>query len=305
MHETNFKIGNFEDKRVIDTTITVPKEVQNNGTLWAHYYVAVSGHQLDPNARDYDSAKAYHFFRPLNTYLPKAREVKKKKLIGASKEDLVEDESEQPAPKGKIFASFYHPNFTLSIIPDSGVMGYPSLHPSIRSSTHLEATAARDETGQNGWYYPIVFTNTFWQLRSHMTELNSTVKTLPVHIDLNNMANWKFSIISSVDFGMKEQSRAAASGTQTGMGGDGSEMEMFKSILLDTNIYLLCTTFVVSLLHMLFEMLAFKNDIVGSPFFSPTTRSRSQNSLLPLPPYFGMITRQSFRIIPHTTTFVL
>jgi len=45
------------------------------------------------------------------------------------------------------------------------------------------------------------------------------------------------------------------------MGGDGSEMEMFKEILLDTNIYLLSTTFFVSILHMIFEGLAFKNDI--------------------------------------------
>ena len=32
-------------------------------------------------------------------------------------------------------------------------------------------------------------------------------------------------------------------------------------MLLDTNIYLVITTFVVSVLHMIFEFLAFKNDI--------------------------------------------
>lgn len=44
-------------------------------------------------------------------------------------------------------------------------------------------------------------------------------------------------------------------------GGDGSEFEMIKEVLLDTNIYLLSTTVVVSILHMGFEMMAFKSDI--------------------------------------------
>lgn len=44
-------------------------------------------------------------------------------------------------------------------------------------------------------------------------------------------------------------------------GGDGSEFEMIKEVLLDTNPYLLATTVIVSIFHMIFEMLAFKSDI--------------------------------------------
>lgn len=36
---------------------------------------------------------------------------------------------------------------------------------------------------------------------------------------------------------------------------------MIKEVLLDTNIYLLATTVIVSVFHMLFELLAFKSDI--------------------------------------------
>lgn len=51
--------------------------------------------------------------------------------------------------------------------------------------------------------------------------------------------------------------------TNPGMGGSssGTELEEFKRILVDTNMYLLATTVVVSILHTIFEMLAFKNDI--------------------------------------------
>ena len=142
------------------------------------------------------------------------------------------------------------------------------MHPAARQYLQLERTGARDATGKNGWYYPIAFFNTFWQLRSHMTELNSTVETLPLRITVNNMANWKFSILASIDEGSKQSSRQAAYGGSAPGGGDGTEWEMVKEILLDTNIWLLGTTGVVTILHMMFETLAFKNDIVSGTFLN-------------------------------------
>ena len=258
LDEKNFRIGDYKDKRDIHTTIAVPKQVQENGTLWAHFYVALSGHQLDPAAKDYDIATANHFFRPLNQYLPKKRVRKLKNLL--DKVNETEVVAEEP-PQGLQVASYYHPNFTVSIIPEIGVQSWPDLHPSLRKNVNLEPTGARDASGQNGWYYPVFFLNTFWQLRSHMTELNHTVAHVPLNIQLNNLANWRYSIYASVDDGMKANQMQAASGGPTPAGGDGSEMEKFKEILLDTNSYLLGTTFIVSILHMVFEGLAFKSDI--------------------------------------------
>lgn len=91
-------------------------------------------------------------------------------------------------------------------------MQYTSITPPIRQYIRTEATGARDATGQNGWYYPILFVNTFWQLKTHMTILNSTVTEVPLHFDLNNLANWKFSLLATVDEGAKQSARAAAHG---------------------------------------------------------------------------------------------
>ena len=259
LDEKDFRLGNWSDKRVIDTTFPVPKEAQDNSTLWAHMYIGLHGYQLDPTASDYNVKTAYHFFRPLNHVLAKKKVVKTKKLLGGDDSDDVVDDT----PKGAVFASYYHPNFTLSFIPDSGVVNFPKAPPASRQYMVLEATGARDSSGQNGWYYPILFLNTFWQLRDHMTELNSTVKTLPLHIDLNNLNNWKFNIYANVDENIKNNQRQVANGGPVPAGGDGSEFEEFKRILIDTNIYLLSTTAIVSVLHMVFEMLAFKNDVVS------------------------------------------
>lgn len=83
----------------------------------------------------------------------------------------------------------------------------------------MEASGARDGSGQNGWYYPVLFVNTFWQLRTHMIALNSTVTTLPIHINLNHLANWKFSILASMDEGAKQTARNAAQGESPLKGG--------------------------------------------------------------------------------------
>ncbi|KAI9736849.1 MAG: hypothetical protein M1818_005900 [Claussenomyces sp. TS43310] len=256
--EKAFRLGDKTDTRVIDTSFTLPKEVQNNGTLWGHVYVGLTGQILDPSSQGYDPSKAVHFIHPLTQHLARKKVIKTKNLLAAANET---DGGEEERPSGPIIASFYHSNFTMSFVPDVGVLHYPSIQPAARQYLHLEATGARDATGQNGWYYPIFFVNTFWQLRTHMTELNSTVKTVPFHVDLNNQANWLFQILSSIDANSKEAARQAALGHAAPGGSDGSEIEMVKEVLLDTNIYLLGTTVVVSIFHMVFELLAFSSDI--------------------------------------------
>ena len=46
----------------------------------------------------------------------------------------------------------------------------------------------------------MLFINTFWQLNSHMMLLNETVTELPLRIDLNNMASWKFQLLANIEF---------------------------------------------------------------------------------------------------------
>lgn len=258
--ERKFAYGDFQDKREIDTTIKVPKEAQAGGPIWAHFFVGQAGKELDPSSPSYDPSNAYHFAYPLTQRLPKKKVKKTKNLLGGGDDEETESEPEFEQP-GQL-VNYYHPNFTMSFVPDSGVQKYPQLHPALRSYIQLEATGARDASGQNGWYYPILFVNTFWQLKDHMMELNSTTTEIPLHVTLNQQKSWIYTILASVDANVKaNQANAAANPGQMTAGGSGEEFEDFKRILIDSNAYLLATTGVVSILHMIFEMLAFKNDV--------------------------------------------
>ncbi|OTB07740.1 hypothetical protein M426DRAFT_228355 [Hypoxylon sp. CI-4A] len=259
LKETGFKLGNSSESRVAETTFNVPSSVQNNGTLWGHFYVGLTGSNLDPKEPGFDPATAFHFVHPLTQYIPKKKEAKTRNLL-EDRPDFLEEEPEEQIT-GPIIANYYHPNTSLSFVPDSGILNYPQTHPAIRQFVHVEPAGARDGSGQNSWYYPVLYVNTFWQMRSHMTLLNETVKTLPLRLDLSNMKNWKFSILASVDFNSKQQAIQAAYGGPIAGGGDGSEIEIIKEMFLDTNPYLLGVTAVVSVAHLLLEMLSFGSDI--------------------------------------------
>ena len=170
--EKSFKFGDYKENRVVETEFKVPTAVQRNATLFAHFYVAQSGSQLDPTRPDYDKTKAYHMIRPLTQYQPKKKISKTRNLLSDLPE-TVESDEEKNAPK--VIGNYYHSNFSISMVPDSGVVNFPSMHAGVREYFQLDQTGSRDATGQNGWYYPVLFTNTFWQLKKDMIELNETV----------------------------------------------------------------------------------------------------------------------------------
>jgi hypothetical protein len=155
LNEKKYVLGNWSDTRIIETSFKVPKEVQHNGTLWGHFFVAHSGMPLDPTVSGYDPTKAFFFSRPMTQYLAKKKVIKKKNLLASGEEEEVEEEVVPTS--GPIVASYYHPNFTLSVIPDPGLQPYYQLPPATREFFQLDRTGARDKSGQNAWYYPVLY----------------------------------------------------------------------------------------------------------------------------------------------------
>ncbi|RCI07716.1 hypothetical protein L249_5719 [Ophiocordyceps polyrhachis-furcata BCC 54312] len=257
LRENGFRMDDRSDVRTVDTKFTVPPAVQNNGTLWGHFYIGLAGSELDPHEAGFDSDKAYHFVHPLTQYLAKKRVAKTRNLLDARPDK----EPEEPVPAGPVIASHYHANASFAFVPGMGVKDLSQLHPGLGQFVRLETTGARDGSGENGWYYPLLFVNTFWQLTSHMTVLNETVKELPLHIELKNMPFWQFQLLASIETNSKENARQAAFGASLPGGGDGTEIEMVKEIFMDTNPILLAITAVVTVAHLVLETLAFGSDI--------------------------------------------
>lgn len=151
LDEKRFHMSNSSDKRSVDGRFAVPADIQHNGTLWGHFFIGLAGSTLDPRDPTYNTDNAYHFAWPLTQYLPKKKVAKTRNLLEARNEDA-EAEPEIPEPKTPIITNHYHPNASLSFIPGVGVKELDTMHPAIKQFIRLEATGARDGSGQHGWY---------------------------------------------------------------------------------------------------------------------------------------------------------
>lgn len=101
-------------------------------------------------------------------------------------------------------------------------------------------------------YYPPVFPNDFWLLRENMMPINSTTPKLPLTLNYHALSSIKFGIFSTMTASMEQTAT-----TQ----GSGAEMDEVKRMLTETSPWLLITTAIVTLLHTIFEFLAFSSDV--------------------------------------------
>ncbi|ORC93225.1 cleft lip and palate transmembrane 1 family protein [Trypanosoma theileri] len=138
---------------------------------------------------------------------------------------------------------YFQPTLTLSPIVDFS----NPLPPQIKSYYHL------DEVTQK--YLPLIYINNFWLLRDHLLEINATTVTSPFNftVIMSPLPLWKFAIYINFEQSMKQQQEMGLSKSE--------DSDEIKRIFLETNPYFLGLTCVITLMHMLFEYLAFSNDV--------------------------------------------
>ncbi|CAO3593465.1 unnamed protein product [Absidia cylindrospora] len=276
---------NGDDRREDRIYIPATKNLQNNGTLYAHIFMTPQGYPINPSHPAFDANNVVYLRHVLTKFYPKKSVIKQKKLLGKGEQEgetVVEEEEvyddheqatqEQTDASGlggfgmgllsnftrqAPLAAYWHENVTIAVITD-GKMLIPkaSMQGPVIKHIPFDNDLARDPTGKIGYYKPIVFTNEFWLLRQNAYPINDTISTLPLTIHLEPMSMQKFSIYATMNELMNNQQSSNPMG-----GMSSSELDEVKRMFLETNPVLLAVTICVSLLHSLFEMLAFKNDI--------------------------------------------
>ncbi|KAF7294328.1 hypothetical protein HMN09_01161900 [Mycena chlorophos] len=244
----NITFGDYSDTRVVDLNIAFPPSVRNNnGSLWADVYLAKNGANPNPSHPKFSADDVHHIRKLLTPYLPREKVRKVKSLLSSNTTEEPEEE------EADVILPHWHPNVTLALISDESVIQYANLPPPLLEHIHL-VPDVRDPTGRIGLYKPVIFPNEFWHLRSHYVEINSTTKSLPVQIVFQPMSFLKFQIFVTMTHGFAEAAKQ--------QGGAGSaELDEVKRMLLETQPWFLALTALVSVLHMVFEMLAFSSDV--------------------------------------------
>ena len=144
---------------------------------------------------------------------------------------------------------YLKPTLTLQIVDMSG-MPFSDRNkipaPIDKHMQWLNSTSAQ--------FFPLLYPSDFWITQNSLVELNDTIFSSTLDIKVEQIKLWKWQLMSQMEDTWEKQS--AASGGEEDGGTD-----MLRNMLLDTNPILLAITGIVSVLHTVFDILAFKNDV--------------------------------------------
>mmetsp|Transcript_99271 Transcript_99271/g.262085 ORF Transcript_99271/g.262085 Transcript_99271/m.262085 type:complete len:581 (+) Transcript_99271:85-1827(+) len=117
----------------------------------------------------------------------------------------------------------------------------------------FDDTAYPTPWARSPWTPPL-FVDEFWLTNDQLVKLNHTGANIwesQVQFELMGVARWRFQ--QHMERSLEQNAKI--------WGEDSEEMLQMRDLFANTNPYLLVVTLVVSVLHMLFEFLAFKNDV--------------------------------------------
>ncbi|XP_068432428.1 lipid scramblase CLPTM1L [Clinocottus analis] len=246
--EETFDVNNkFE--RIVN--VSIPKKTRNNGTLYALIFVHQAG--ITP----WQDSRQVHLVAQLTTNMvPKPAEIS---LI--SGEDQPQGEKEEVQRKKRdgnraagagTASTTDHPvshwrtRLTLNIVGDHFLFDKENLPSDVHRYLRVF------QNGKKMVYLPLLFVDELSNRVKDLVEINSTSKELPLtisydSISLGRLRFWihmQDAVFSLQQFGFTEK-----------------DADEIKGIFVDTNLYFLALTFLVAAFHLLFDFLAFKNDI--------------------------------------------
>ncbi|KAL9952468.1 hypothetical protein ACROYT_G039730 [Oculina patagonica] len=252
-HEKDIKFANWTDgpqmdgSRLHSTTIQASERLQNNGTLYVHVYVTKRGKSPDPLHPKFNRLAVVN--RSLLLTVFRKRRVHKTVNLLTGVADANPDMIQAPdSKKPAEIISYWHPNLTINLMDDQT----PWVQGSVPQPMD-EFVIFENITGK---YFPVLYLNKYWNLASEYMPINETTKTLELHLTYSPISLFRWQMYESQRMRQKWFSVLGDEPEQSE-----EEQDSIKRALVETNPYLLGVTMIVTLVHTVFEFLAFKNDI--------------------------------------------
>ncbi|XP_009475439.1 PREDICTED: cleft lip and palate transmembrane protein 1, partial [Nipponia nippon] len=228
--------------------VDISQSVQQNGSIYVHVYFTKSGFHPDPRQKNlYRRLATVHTSRMINKYKRRRFQKTKNLLTGETEADPeMIKRAEDYGPVEVI--SHWHPNLTINMVDDHTPWVKGSVPPPLDQYVKFDAIS--------GDYYPILYFNDYWNLQKDYFPINETLQRLPFRLSFCPLSLWRWQLYAA----QSTKSPWNFLGEDLYEQSD-EEQDSVKVALLETNPYLLALTIVVSIVHSIFEFLAFKNDI--------------------------------------------
>uniref|UniRef100_A0A3Q3XK39 Lipid scramblase CLPTM1L n=1 Tax=Mola mola TaxID=94237 RepID=A0A3Q3XK39_MOLML len=222
---------NSKFERIVN--VSLPKKTRNNGTLYALIFVHQAG------VTPWQDPRQVHLVAHLTAYMvPKLPEIS---LISREAQTTVPT----CGPMSDHPTSHWRSRLTLNVVGDHFLFDREYLPNDVHRYLRVF------QNGKKMVYLPLLFVD---ELSNRVKDLviNSTSTELPLtisydSISLGRLRFWihmQDAVYSLQQFGFTEK-----------------DADEIKGIFVDTNMYFLALTFFVAAFHLLFDFLAFKNDI--------------------------------------------
>lgn len=231
--------------------IKTSNHLMNNGSMYLHSFVTKAGESPDPSSDHFSRGMMGYQCKMLNKY--KRVRVKRNYNLLAGEREKLAMELDQAQMKNTI-VSHWHPNITVNVIVDQTNWAQGSVPPPLDEYVKFV---------QNGHtYLPIVFINDYWNLQREYFPINETTPELDLHLTFQPLGVFKWQLYAAQQMKNKWAGNVLGELMNSGTPEETDEdQDSLKETMLETNVYLLGLTVAVSILHSVFELLAFKNDI--------------------------------------------
>ncbi|KAH9281009.1 Cleft lip and palate transmembrane protein 1 -like protein [Echinococcus granulosus] len=260
-HLEGLRYGNWEDGEARDGSYTktailkASENLKNNGSMYIHVYFVLPGFSPDPESEEKYS-KQYTFSASKEiTRMRKRRLSRTMNLLTGHTEahsDLIASKDTPVDVKYLPPISHWHPNLTVNLIDDHT--------PWVRESVPAPINEYIKWYEPTNQYYPAVYINDFWNLNEEYMPVNKTTPELTFRLTVAPMSLFKWQLYLSQSM-RKSWFPDLLGQTEDDKFNEDEDQDTMKKTFLETNPYLLTLTVVVSVIHSIFEMLAFKNDI--------------------------------------------
>lgn len=231
--------------------IKASENLMRNGSIYLHAFVTKMGRSPNPKAGDnYAGQMMGHAQRMLNKY-KKLRANRNYNLLSGGP---TPSEEVAAAAQKDIIVSHWHPNLTINLVTDQTNW--------VRGSIPQPLDEYVEFVHDGRTYLPIVFLNDYWNMAREYMPINETTPVLDLTLTFQPLSLFKWQLYAAQAMKHKWTSNIFGE-LMSGGGGEETDedQDSLKETLLETNPYLLGLTIAVSILHSVFELLAFKNDI--------------------------------------------
>ncbi|CAF4515773.1 unnamed protein product [Rotaria sp. Silwood1] len=293
----HFKYGDWtsEGTHIKFIEFPISENVKNNGSIYLHVVVTKHGFSIDPNQRESHSPQ-YTFWKSkrLNKYRKKVYKKTKNLLTGNTQQN---EEYQKKADDNVIeLLSHWHSNMTINLLDDQSSWMKGSIPPPLDKYVNFDVY-----TGQ---YYPVLYLNDYWNLLADYYPINNTIDKLNLTITVAPIQLWKWQMFIS------QNTRQSWYGNLFGDEQNDEDQDTIKRALVETNPYLLIMTIIVSLIHTIFEILAFKKCIFQSFIVLLYVFDNETNTMVRISVFVGIIIELwkvpkivNFQCLPNETWF--